>query len=199
MLERWTPEEDDKLLELHLKRTPISKQIRILGRSEMSIRFRRDYHRLSWHNQRVPVRPSEHKMQYIHEKKNAKGVTYQITKKVDGKLRNFGSWNDPNHAIAERDRLKSVNWNIKKWEKIIEFEPSKKANGHSRKYIYNNNGTWIIKKKVNGKIMSFGSFHQKEHAIAERNLLLECNWDLDKLVETDERINNQTVMLNRSV
>ena len=56
----------------------------------------------------------------------------------------------------------------------------------SELYIHNSNGRFMILKEINKKMEYFGTFDTMEDAIAERDLLIKCNWDYDVMESIDE-------------
>ena len=72
-----------------------------------------------------------------------------------------------------KDLLIANNWNK-------ECLPRRKTITNE-KYIYRDSVGYCIRKMVDGENIHFGWFRTLKEAIVERDLLVECGWDLEAL------------------
>ena len=105
------------------------------------------------------------KYNFIHHQKGR----YLIAKKIDGIVKYFGTFDNLNDAIAQRNRLIANNWEI---EEIIQEEKVDE-------YIFCIDDLYIVKKEINGEIKVFGTFRDMFEAIDFRNLCVKKNWNLN--------------------
>lgn len=120
----------------------------------------------------------------IHEKnKNQEYKCWRSIIFFNGKKKSLGYYNDPFSA--------GLVYGIVKKE-IIDFE---------NMYITKTrNGTYRIRKYVKNKLESFGTFKSLEKARAERDLLEQYDWNLEKVCEcVDETVNSKIIVNNRLV
>ena len=54
-----------------------------------------------------------------------------------------------------------------------------------RRFIWKRGSLWYIHKTINNKRIGFGSFRKLEHAMSERDILEQCDWDFDVYVEAE--------------
>ena len=94
---------------------------------------------------------------------------FVITKKIEGILRYFGTFDNLKDAIAQRNRLIANNWEM---EEIIQEEKVDE-------YIFCIDDLYIVKKEINGEIKVFGTFNDMFEAIDFRNLCVKKNWNLN--------------------
>lgn len=109
---------------------------------------------------------------------------YGIIKSVNGAQKLFGHYLTLENAQLARDILIENNWDITKIPHNL-FYDSKHP-----KYISKHRNVYLISKRINGEIRTFGTFHKKMDAIAERNRLIINDWDGADTAESsaDEKI-----------
>lgn len=119
---------------------------------------------------------------YIYKKSDG---GYSIHKRVDGKLKYYAHGRTLIEILMKRDMLEANDWDKDK----VAFIPS---------YIYIiPNGSFMIQKKINGKIYHFGTFKEYDDAVDERDLLKTNQWDWDLICEEDERDDGKIIFLNK--
>ena len=95
------------------------------------------------------------------------GGKYIVSRMFDGDMRIFGTFDTKEEAIAERDYLIAVNWQVEdetpEEEKIDE-------------YIYLIGDEYIVKNEINGEEKIFATFDEMAEAIRFRNLCVKTNW-----------------------
>ena len=105
-----------------------------------------------------------------------KGNKFYITRNIDGKRINFGSYSRLMPALLKREELIDENWGS-----------DEELNFHERsqygKYITFFNGVYTITKKLDGKLYNFGYFDSLENATLARDILVQNNWDDSKVPE----------------
>jgi len=106
---------------------------------------------------------------YIYQRKNG---WFEIRKRLGGVLLYWGSFPTLEEAKLYLAYYMGKNWNINPHFKTSE-----------KRYIREQNGIFIIRKKIKGHLESFGSFHNLNDAKEERDICIACGWDLDKIVE----------------
>jgi len=114
-------------------------------------------------------------VKYIY--KNKKTGRWEIRKRIGGVLLYWGSFKTLEEAKLYRAYYIGKNWMV---------NPHFKA--RSNMYIYEQNGQHIIRKVINGKMVSFGVFNNLDDARDERDICIACRWDLDKIVEFGDMI-----------
>lgn len=130
----------------------------------------------------------EHHIIQINKNPMKKYTVYKI---IDGHHVTFGSYPTLKEAIEKRDYCIAHDWSLDLIQKnplrFIDFLIRK--DGKIKYNIYH---------KENGSTVNYGLFDTLHEAMYERDLLEACNWDSDVICETlDERINGQTIYLNR--
>lgn len=116
---------------------------------------------------------------------------YRIVRNLNGKSCYFGAYDTIEEAIIVRDAIECAGW--------LKCEANRpRYSNPLPKYIrYNRNGYQVFK-RLNGKIETFGTFHNLEDAVNERDYLVNVDWNLDLLVEVCES-SNKIIWLNREV
>lgn len=112
--------------------------------------------------------------------------TYRIVKThyKNGKqfFKYYGRFKDYNKAIQYRDKCIAANWNIPPYVNPL-------------KYILEVKNKNSVSYKVRKSGEHYGTFSNLTDAIAERDLLLQYDWDLEKVCElADDRINELSFM-----
>ena len=105
--------------------------------------------------------------------KNASGYMIQKYNKETHRMEYFYSTTSLISALMVRDLFVANNWNkdcVPKKETIT-----------GEKYIYPDAIGYCIRKIIDGKNTHFGWFRTLEEAIIERDLLIECDWDFERL------------------
>ena len=133
-----------------------------------------------WHESNIPKK-------YFSDHSNSKGKHgkyisfinnyYRVNKKINGKLKFFGSFKDKNNAIVLRDLLVENGWVESGIPNEYFSDYSKSNEGKHGKYIILANGYFKVNKQIDGKNKVFGSFADVENAHRLRDLLIENDWD----------------------
>lgn len=108
-------------------------------------------------------------VKYIY--KNKKTGKYEIRKRIGGVLLYWGTFHTLEEAKLYRAYYMGKNWIV---------------NPHFKreyKYIYEQDGHFSVQKRKKGKLDYFGFFDSLEEAKNERDICIECGWDLNKIVE----------------
>ena len=100
---------------------------------------------------------------------------YRVHKLLNGKQKNFGSFENIQNACNLRDLLIKNDWDESKIPKKY-FSDHTNSKGKHGKYIMFLNNYYRVIKTFNGKRKSFGSFKDKNNAIVLRDLLVENGW-----------------------
>ena len=100
---------------------------------------------------------------------------YRVHKLLNGKQKNFGSFENIENACCLRDLLIENDWDESKIPKKYFFDHSNSRGKHG-KYISLINNYYKVSKTINGKLKFFGSFKDKKNAIVLRDLLVENGW-----------------------
>lgn len=102
--------------------------------------------------------------------------SYFIQKRINGKHVLFGNYNSLDEAIKWRDYFLNRSWNV-----------DERLSGSKGKFIEEYaKGKYIIRKTINGKRLTFGTFTDLKKAEKEVELLKKCNWDLEILCDLYE-------------
>ena len=102
---------------------------------------------------------------------------YKVNKKINGKLKFFGSFKDKNNAIVLRDLLVENGWVESGIPKEFFSDHSSSNEGKHGKYIIFANGFFKVNKVIEGKNKVFGSFENVDNAHRLRDLLIKNDWD----------------------
>lgn len=116
-------------------------------------------------------------VKYIY--KNKKGL-YEIRKWLGGRLLYWGSF-----KTLEEAKLYLAYYIGKKWRVNPHFR-----NRESR-YIVEQNGSFLVRKRQNGRLVCFGTFNNFDDAKTERDVCEACNWDMDCIVEFGDTIQDK--------
>ena len=100
---------------------------------------------------------------------------YRVHKLLNGKQRNFGSFENIESACFLRDLLIENDWDESKIPKKY-FSDHSNSRGKHGKHIRFINNYYRVNKTINGKLKFFGSFKDKNNAIVLRDLLVENGW-----------------------
>ncbi len=100
---------------------------------------------------------------------------YRVHKRLNGKQRNFGSFEKVENACVLRDLLIENDWDKSKVSEKYFSDHSNSMGKHGKNIIFVNN-YYKVHKTINGKRKSFGSFKDKKNAIILRDLLIENGW-----------------------
>lgn len=174
-----------------------SKVCRKLGVSDMTLRnWLKDYD-TTWRKYKEMVLDGKNPLDYLtlkrhiytpdlslRGKKNFKGyVAYEKNRSkrnpytvVKNHVR-YGQY--PTRELAEEiaKDLIECNWNKKELKRIWEkhgYIPYKNKN-----YVYlNSNGTYSVRKKIDGKFITFGNYNDYECACMVRDEFVELNWNV---------------------
>lgn len=138
-----------------------------------------------------------HEMKYIYQ--DPRTGHYQILKQWGSPpkkiIGHYGSFKDLNQAKEYRDLCIEKEWD----EQLMPCNNPLAVN--PLKYIQKTpSGNYRIEKWINMEMVHYGTYSNIIDAINERDLLLEHNWDLDKVCElTDDTISGIEIMRNRRV
>ena len=107
--------------------------------------------------------------------------TFFISKKVNGKETNFGSYSSLEEAIKWRDYFEKKGWGKCYDERLTH-------SSRTPKYIVyiKDKKLFRITKKINGKAEVFGFFKRYEDAEKEVELLKKSDWDWETLCDLYE-------------
>ena len=96
------------------------------------------------------------------------GEKFRIQKAINGKIINFGYYDNLEEATKARDQFEKEKW------KNIPQQSDFKRN------IYKTSRGYVIFKRIDGKLTSFGTFKTMEDALKEREKLIANNWKIEK-------------------
>lgn len=111
---------------------------------------------------------------YIYPIKNG---CFEIRKRIGYILVYWGRFPTLEEAKLYRAFYIGKNWSV---------TPHFKRN--EKRYIREQDGKFVIRKKIKGHLESFGSFYDFNDAKEERDICVACGWDLDKIVEFGDSI-----------
>ena len=120
-----------------------------------------------YHNR---TRTFEKLPKYIYQRKNG---WFEIRKRIGGVLLYWGSF-----PTLEEAQLHKAYYLGKKWQ----VNPTFKAKRH----IVKRNNNYMILKTINGKTTSYGTFQNIEDAMHERDICIDSDWDIDRIVEYED-------------
>ena len=131
----------------------------------------------------VPKPPSNNFKGYIYNnsrsKKNPYGIMYKHKK--------YGCY--PTRELAEKimSELKKCNWDRKQLPRICskyDYTPVM-----SKDYVYrNNNDSFSVRKNINGKLVTFGTFGDYEVACRVRDIFKEREWNVEDIEAVYEEV-----------
>lgn len=101
--------------------------------------------------------------EYIHYHKD-KGL-FQITKRINGKLKSLGYGKTLIIALMKRDWCKLHNW-----------KPYPRQTKTGEKYIVFEWNRFKVRKRINGKYKYYGSFKTLEEAVEYRDFIVKKGW-----------------------
>lgn len=102
--------------------------------------------------------------------------TYRVRRTFKGKRYSYGTYKTLLEAIKKRDELLSSVW----------FNMESKKN--DKKFINQiHNGSFVIRKNINGKMVHFGTFHNLEDAKKFRDNCVDHDWKVKPKLIQDER------------
>ena len=145
--------------------------------------------KLKRHIYKPDLSKGEHKnfKGYVHyERKRSRRNPYSIVKN----RRRFGQY--PTREFAEKivKELIKCNWDKKKLKSIwakYGYTPFKNKN-----YVYENrNGTFSVRKKVNDKLFTFGTYTDYDIACCVRDAFMKCNWDTSNIDSVRLRVEKE--------
>lgn len=122
---------------------------------------------------------------HVQHHKRSKHNPYVI---VNSNHESFGWY--PNRKIAEKiaKDLKRCGWDRTQLPKIRakhNFTPPQKR----RNFVYpTSSNKFVVRKDINDKKVSFGTYQTKEIAEHVRDKLLECNWDKEELTRIQTEV-----------
>ncbi|WP_296852628.1 hypothetical protein [uncultured Methanobrevibacter sp.] len=111
---------------------------------------------------------------YIYQNKNG---CFEIRKRIGGVLLYWGSFPTLEEAKLYRAYYIGENWMV---------NPHFKT--RSNRYIHEQDGLFLVRKREKGILNTFGTFDDLETAKDERDICIACNWDLDNIVEFGDSI-----------
>lgn len=125
-------------------------------------------------------------MDYIHKWKKG----YMIGKQVNDHYYYFGNYQSLEKAQKVRDYFVEHDWPINDRFKFIEIPKTRylrKTKAGNYKIV-----KWL---EVNGikKMVYFGTYSTIDKAMAERDLLVQYNWDLEKVCECSNEGENWNI------
>lgn len=108
---------------------------------------------------------------------------FGITKTINGKKYYFGSYNSLEEALKVREYFIKHGWDINERFKFRKVKPYQHI-------MISEEGNYRVVKRINNKLIHFGTFHTLEDAQHERDLLMKYDWDLDKVCECADEGNS---------
>nr|WP_295161827.1 hypothetical protein [uncultured Methanobrevibacter sp.] len=112
-----------------------------------------------------------------HIHKTSRG--YDVVKRIDGELINFGSFETLEEAISYRDELEDNNWEV---DIVIEEIQEEKYD----EYIFlKSDGKYYVKNEIDGEMRIFGVFDNPLDAIGARLDCMKNAWKLSSVLEED--------------
>ena len=120
---------------------------------------------------------------------NTRNVTkqsdgYYLRKYINGKHTYLGFGTTLIIALMKLDWCKANGW---------------KKYPQSYRYILKTPWGYVIRKWNGKELQNLGMLDTYEEAEQEVELLKKCNWDLEALINLDEREDNETIFLNKSM
>jgi len=99
------------------------------------------------------------------------GLKYRIVKRVNGKPKHFGVYENLDEAIEARDALIATDWPVEHLHPLS-----------GEKHIsINCSGNYVVQKRLNDKLHNFGTYETLVEACDVRDALVDCDWRLDFL------------------
>ena len=94
----------------------------------------------------------------------------------------YGFYDDLADALYDRDRLEQVDWDVDLWLEMVETPnfyksmvlPSFRRTGS---YIRHIPERWRVEKRIDGKLIYFGSYSSREDAEKRVIELIDNNWE----------------------
>ena len=111
---------------------------------------------------------------YIYQRKNG---CFEIRKRIGEVLLYWGSF-----PTLEEAKLYRAYYIGKNWEVNPHFK------NREKRYIVEQDGLFIVRKRINNKLTNFAFLNNLEDAKNERDICIACNWDLDAIVEFGDSI-----------
>lgn len=140
---------------------------------------------------KYPKRDSKSSEPYIRVRdKSSLGYKYSVAKVIDGTEYTFGSYPTLEGAIVRRDYCREHGWGLD----LIQRDPLR----HIQISVLNDGKLkYDVRHKENGSSVYYGRFDNFVDAMHERDLCEENNWDSEVLCNLDERLDGETIYLNR--
>lgn len=101
---------------------------------------------------------------------------FQVSKQVNGKRYYFGSYDTLEEAKKVREYFIKHNWDVNERFRFKKTKPFQHI-------IISEEGNYRVVKRINYKLVHFGTFHTLEDAQRERDLLMQFDWDLERVCE----------------
>ena len=127
------------------------------------------------------IKKKNFKSYISYDEKRSKKNPYSV---VRNRIR-YGQY--PTKELAEQvaKDLSDCNWNKKKLKSI--WKKNNYVPFRNKNYVYlNNSGTFMVRKKVNGKFITFGNYEDYDCACYVRDVFVKHGWNVDNLVSIRE-------------
>lgn len=111
---------------------------------------------------------------YIHQDRNT--GKYLLQKHINRKLIYFGSYSNLEDTIKAREYFESTGWNP---DERLKYNQARKYSSENQ-FISKTQAGYIIKKSINGKPYSFGSYSNLEDAKKAKAYFIEHDWDFEE-------------------
>ena len=99
-----------------------------------------------------------------------KDGSYIIKKEINGEYLVFGIFNNLDEAIEKRDELEEYGW---------PYEENTKNDSEIETYIHENDGRFIVSKKIKDVDIIFGNFNSLDKAKSFKHKLIENAWNVN--------------------
>lgn len=94
----------------------------------------------------------------------------------------YGWYDNIRDALHDRDNLIKCEWDLGEWVYMDNPNPYKSMRlppyglNRANQYVYNKDGKFVVKKRINGKYKYFGVYEKLDDALNRRDELLESGW-----------------------
>lgn len=123
------------------------------------------------------------------------GDYFIVIKYINGKYQKFGVLKSVEDAVILRDALIENDWDINKIPKELLTTSNRPSTDKRLHYISKIKGKYMVSKKIDGEMKTFGVFDTKEEAIAERDYLIAINWPVEDEISEEEKIDEYVYLV----
>lgn len=117
-------------------------------------------------------------------------MTYTLTRKINGKTVEYGTYKTREDSLPVRERLEECNWDKNRLEEIREefaIQMNNKRRHKVYRHINHSKGGYSIIRMEDGKRINYGTSRNLINTLYERDALLDSNWDVDLWVEHTDK------------